>query len=86
MRLRPPPRIWLNWLPGLVLQSVIRDVFPIQLPSLRAWGRKEARNRSKKGQLTLAKEWRRILKDGMAVDQADLALKLGLSRARVSQV
>lgn len=74
------------WLPGLVAESVIRDVFKVRLPSLIAGIRKQARRHRRIGVRAMAKRWQAMLDTGQARNRADLARRLGVSRARVTQV
>ena len=69
--------ISVNWLPELVPQSVIRDVFEARLSSLARWVRGKARLRKQAG--NTAAEWQRALDKGRTKNRADLARRLGLS-------
>jgi hypothetical protein len=73
------------WLPGLVPQSVAVDRFPLQLPSLMLRCRKESRTRASAGKHAIAKEWQGLMDDGIVKNRAQLAQRLGVSRARVTQ-
>lgn len=75
----------IGWLPGLVPQSVAVDRFPLQLPSLMLRCRKESRNRASAGKHAIAKEWQGLMDDGIVKNRAQLARRLGVSRARVTQ-
>jgi hypothetical protein len=79
VRMRP------GWLPGLVPQSVAVDRFPLQLPSLMLRCRKESRTRASAGKHAIAKEWQGSMDDGIVKNRAQLAQRLGVSRARVTQ-
>lgn len=71
-----------NWLPELVRQSVLRDTFAVRLPSLVRRVRGEWRHRRN---TDVAAEWQAELDSGRASNRADLARRLGLSRARVTR-
>jgi hypothetical protein len=68
-----------------VPQSVIRDTFSIHLPSLLRRCRKETRARVSKGMAETITEWRRMLDDGVVKNRAELAQRLGVSRARITK-
>lgn len=80
MRFKPP-----NWLPELVPQSVLRDIFSIHLPSLTRRCRKETATRVSKGISETIAEWRRMLDEGVVKNRAELARRVGVSRARVTK-
>jgi hypothetical protein len=67
------------WLPELVSQSVLRDVFEVRLQSLMRWARNQIDHNR-------AEAWSRLLATGEVRNRADMARREGLSRARVSQV
>ena len=67
-----------NWLPGLVSQSVLRDVFQIRLRSLIGWARRQVSP-------DRAAVWSESLATGAAASRAAVARRSGLSRARVTQ-
>ncbi len=75
-----------NWLPGLVSHSVLRDIIQIQLPSIVTFAQRAAARRSRRGAMAVARAWQRMLDEGKAESRADLARRVGVSRARVSQV
>lgn len=81
VRSEPP-----DWLPGLVPQSVLRDAFEHCLPCLAPKVRREILCRVRKGKEVLATEWQRLLDDGVVLTRAELARRIGVSRARVTQV
>jgi DNA invertase Pin-like site-specific DNA recombinase len=70
------------WLPGLVAQSVLRDVSQIQLPSVMKLRRRETSVRRQGAAIAF---WSTALDSGKVSSRADLAKRLGLSRARVTQ-
>jgi len=72
----------LDWLPGLVPQGVLRDVFQIRLARL---GRGTAA-RARVSAQVLAAQWRNRLASGEVKNRAELARLCGVSRARVTQV
>jgi hypothetical protein len=78
------PRV-VVWLPGLVPQSVIRDVFQIRLASLVRLVRTATRTRVLAGRDAVADEWRRVLASRELKNRAALARREGVSRARVTQ-
>jgi site-specific DNA recombinase len=75
-----------NWLPGLVSQSVLLDRFPCHLPSLDRRCRVECRARTHQGLDKTASEWREMLDQGLVKNRAELARRMGVTRARVTQV
>jgi len=68
-----------NWLPGLISQSALRDVFSIRLRSLAHWARRQSTG-------DRVGEWSRLLAERTVENRAELARKNGLSRARVTQI
>ena len=72
-----------NWLPGSVSQSVLRDTFPVALPSLE--GRRRERATARRRNLDRTVEWRRLLATGEVQSRAALARHVGVSRACVTQ-
>jgi hypothetical protein len=74
-----------GWLPGLVPQSVAVDRFPLRLPSLIFRCRKESRIRASDGKAATAKQWQGLMDDELVKNRAQLARRLGVSRARVTQ-
>lgn len=81
LRSEPP-----SWLPGLVPQSMLRDVFTVRLPSLARRVRQATKDRALRGSEAIAAEWQAFLGRGMVGNRAELARRGGVSRARVSQV
>lgn len=75
-----------NWLPERVPQSVIRDVFQVQLTSLVRLVRSTTRTRLRAGREAVAEEWHRVLASREVQNRAALARREGVSRARVTQV
>ena len=65
-RLRSEPP---NWLPGLVPQSVLRDVFTVRLPSLARRVRQFTRDRAVRGRKAIAGEWKVLLDRGVVVNR-----------------
>ncbi len=74
-----------DWLPGLVPQSVLRDVVTVRLPSLFRWARSQ-RDSLRRVESDFQATWQTIVDSGAVNNRADLARRLGLSRARVTQV
>jgi hypothetical protein len=75
-----------NWLPGLVPQSVPRDVFQVRLTSLLRRGLGATRVRMRDGRDAVEAEWQHLIDTGAVRNRADLARRQGVSRARVTQV
>ena len=71
------------WLPGSLAQSVIRDRFPVRLPSLSRWA--ERRRSERVAPKNLVAKWREMLESGEVTSRAELARRVGVSRARVTQ-
>jgi len=76
----------LDWLPGLVSQSVLRDQFPCHLPSLDRLCRKESARRLADGRAHLATDWQQRLDSGQVKNRAELACRAGVSRACVTKI
>lgn len=74
------------WLPGLVPQSVLRDVFQVRLSSLARAAVATTRGRVRAGAEAVASEWHRLIHEGTVENRAALARRQGVSRARVTQV
>jgi hypothetical protein len=72
-----------DWLPELVLRSVLRDAFSVRLPSLVRWA--EAKVRGRRGK-DVRSEWGQAIDAGHVRTRAQLARREGVSRARVTQV
>ena len=73
------------WLLGLVPQSVLQDIFAAHLPSLVRLARKVAFARLKKTKDNLAAESAEMIQRSIR-NQAQLARRMGFSRARIMQV
>ena len=69
----------------MVPQSVAWDRFSVHFPSLVRRSRKEIRSRVAMGREALVAEWRRILDAGVVENRAQLAKRMGVSRARITQ-
>lgn len=78
---RMPP----NWLPGLVSHRTLRFSFKCQLPSLLQLRHRETNHRIKRGTEEVVTEWRRLLDDGVVKNRAELARRVGVSRARITR-
>ena len=74
------------WLPELLPQGVLRDVFHIRLPSLLRWAQKGVSERARAGRSELTAKWNAMLREGLVKNRAELARREGVSRARVSQL
>ena len=48
--------------------------------------KRQRRRKPRRNPICLAREWQQLLDSGVAASRADLARKLGVSRARVTQV
>jgi len=68
-----------------VAQSVLVDHFFHHLPSLEAKCRRKSKERRVRGTKATAVEWQKMLDTGLVQNRAELARKLGVSRARVTQ-
>ena len=79
-------RAALNWLPELVSQSVLRDTFSCRLPSLERRCGMESKARHDEGIAYLVDDWQRMLNNGEVKNRAELARRMGVTRARVTQV
>jgi hypothetical protein len=79
-----------DWLPELVPQSVEfglgYDESPLSLHSLERRVADHVRERRVAGRELVADEWRNLLEIGAVESRAELARRMGVSRARVSQV
>ena len=73
------------WLPGLVPQSVLRDIFTVRLPSLARRIRRAARHRRELGRSAVAAEWMRELENGSVRHRSELARRVGLTRAGMTK-
>jgi hypothetical protein len=74
-----------GWLPTPVSQRTIRASFKCHLPSLTFLHRRETKHRIKLGTSEVISEWRRLLDDGAVKNRAELARRVGVSRARVTR-
>ena len=72
--------------PELAPQSVTRDTFRVRLPSLARRAKRRAEDRRNQGKTKVTAAWRKMLESGEARNRSDLARRLGVSRARVTQV
>ncbi len=70
-----------NWLPGFVSQSVIRQSFRVRLASLLQWSR-----RKREAVENVPDSWRGLLESGVARNRAAVARLQGISRVRITQV
>jgi len=73
------------WLPGLVSQRTLRFSFNCQLPSLIQLRHRETKRRIKHGTEEVVSEWQRLLDDGVVKGRAELARRVGISRARITR-
>lgn len=69
-----------------MLQSVLRDVFEVKLPSLVRGTRQAISERARRGKDLIGSEWEALLRNGSVGNRAELARRMGVSRARVTQV
>ena len=81
-KLRSEPPVWL---PGLVSHRTLRFSFKCQLPSLLKLRHREKNQRIKRGTEELVTEWRRLPDDGVVKSRAELARRVGVSRARITR-
>ena len=73
-------------LPVLVPESVCHDESALTLPSLTRRVKDHTRERTVAGRELVADEWHNLLDSGALLNRAELARRLGVSQARVSQV
>jgi len=69
----------------MVSQSFLRDQFSCRLPSLERKCLREKRVRSGRGTAIIVAEWRNAIDQDLVKNRAELARRLGVSRARVTQ-
>ena len=74
-----------GWLPSAVSQRTIRASFKCHLPSLTFLHLRETKHRINQGTPQAITEWRRLLDDGMVKNRAELARRVGVSRARITR-
>jgi hypothetical protein len=74
------------WLPVLVAQSVLDDESPLRLESLQRRVAEHVRERRVSGRELVGVEWRKLLETGTVSSRAELAQRMGVSRARATQV
>lgn len=67
-------------------QSVLVDRFTHHLPCLEAKRRRESKERKVRGKKAITVEWQKMLDNGIVKSRAELANKMGVSRARLTQV
>lgn len=67
-------------------QSVLRDVFQVQLTNLIRLVRSATRTRLRAGRDAVADDWREKLNAGEVKNRAGLARRTGVSRVRITQV
>ncbi len=72
-------------LPRLVSHRTLRFSFNCQLPSLIQLRHRETKRRVKHGTEEVVAEWQRLLDDGVVKNRADLARRVGVSRARITR-
>jgi len=75
-----------SWFPGLVSQSVLRDAFPCRISSLERQRQQKIIVRGQLGKDVMASEWQSLLDQGQVKNRAELARRMGVTRARVTQV
>ncbi|MFQ6030629.1 MAG: hypothetical protein ACE5Q6_24425 [Dehalococcoidia bacterium] len=73
------------WLPTPVSQRTLPVSFNCHLQSLTYLRRREKKHRIKRGTDEVVTEWRRLLNDGVVKNRADLARRVGVSRARITR-
>ena len=79
-------RAALNWLPESVSQSVLRDTFSCHLASLERHCSTESKKRQSTGIAHIASDWQQMLDHGDVKNRAELARRMGVTRARVTQL
>ena len=78
---RPRP----GWLPSPVSQRTLRVSFKCHLRSLTQLCRRETTHRINRGTDDVVGEWRRLLDQGAVKNRAELARRVGVSRARITR-
>ena len=78
-------RVLMLWLPEVVAQSVLVDSFSCHLPRLYLRCRRESNSRLAEGTAHVVSEWQHLLDAGLVKNRAELARRVGVSRARVTQ-
>ena len=78
---RMPP----DWLPGLVSHRTLRFSFKCHLPSLLQLRHRERNHRISRGTDEVVAEWQRLLDEGVVKNRAELARRVGVSRARITR-
>ena len=66
-------------------QRTLRFSFKCHLPSLLQLRHRETNRRIKRGTEQVVAEWRRLLDDGVVKNRAELARRVGVSRARITR-
>ncbi len=79
VRMRP------EWLPTPVSQRTFRFSFKCHLPSLIQLRHRETNQRIRLGTESVIAEWQHLLDDGVVQNRAELARRVGVSRARITQ-
>ena len=79
VRMRP------DCLPGLVSRRTLRFSFKCQLPSLLQLRHRERNHRISRGTDEVVAEWQRLLDEGVVKNRAELARRMGVSRARITR-
>ena len=74
-----------DWFPGLVSRRTLRFSFKCQLSSLKQLRQRETKSRIKQGTAEVAAEWQGLLDDGVVKNRAELARRVGVSRARITR-
>ena len=67
-------------------QSVLRDTFHCDLPSLKRRCQRECEEREEEGRDIIISDWQEMLDKGQVKNRAELARRMGVTRARVTQV
>ena len=75
-----------DWLPELVAhRTFLIDRFPCHLPSLDERCQQQSDLRELVGVAAVSEEWRQMLVTGMVKNRSELARRVGVSRARITQ-
>jgi hypothetical protein len=72
------------WLPTPVSHRTFRHSFQTKLPSLTDLCQRERNLRCRQGTSHVTYDWQRMLDDGLVKNRAELARRVGVSRARIT--
>jgi site-specific DNA recombinase len=74
-----------GWLPIPVSHRTFRHSFQCHLPSLSDLCHRERNLRCRQGASQVVSDWQRMLDDGLVKSRAELARRVGVSRARITR-